>query len=87
MSELWRLEDHICRNCLGRVVSRTAEDGQAIVQCSNCGAEGIGEPSGICCCGIKRGKFDRLRCIRLDRPIHGVAAQIVVTEVDESGGR
>jgi hypothetical protein len=87
MAEVWRIEDHCCRACLGRVASRIADDGQTIVQCSNCGAEGIGATAAICCCGIRRGKFDRLRCIRLDRPPPGVMAQVVVSEVDESGGR
>jgi hypothetical protein len=83
---LWEQIDHVCRVCLGRVGARRADTG-TVVRCWSCGAESIGEPSTICCCGIKRGKFDRIRCVRLERPIPGVAAEIVVTEVDESGGR
>jgi hypothetical protein len=83
MAELYRLEDHCCRACLGRVASRLADDGRSIVQCSNCGAQAVGEPAAICCCGIRRGKFGRLRCIRLDQPLPGVMAQVVVSEVDD----
>ncbi len=79
----WRFEDHVCAQCLGRIVSRVAEDGQRIMQCSNCGAEGVGDPPVICACGIRRGKFDRLRCVRLEHRIEGVAAEVVVSEVDD----
>lgn len=50
----------------------------------NCGLEAVGEPAEICACGIRRGPYDRLRCIRLEQRLPGVLSQIVVTEVDDS---
>jgi ribosomal protein L37AE/L43A len=78
----WRLENHVCRRCLGRIVSRIAEDGQAIVRCSNCGFDAAGDPAAICCCGIKRGSFDKLRCVRLEKPLAGITAEVVATETE-----
>jgi len=77
---LWRVEDHVCQRCLGRVLSRQADDGGMICRCSNCGAEAAGEPAVICCCGIRRGRYDRLRCVRLDRSVPGITAEVVVAE-------
>jgi len=78
---LWRIEDHVCRECLGRVVSRQAEDGQVIVRCSNCGNQATGKPAAICACGIRRGNYAGLRCTRIERPIPGLLAEIAITEV------
>ena len=89
MAELWRVEDHACARCLGRVLTRQADDGGTISRCSNCGAEAVGEPAAICCCGIRRGKYDRLRCVRLEQPMPGILAEVVVVEADGAapGGR
>jgi hypothetical protein len=64
------------------VASRKADDGRPVVRCSSCGFEAVGEPAAICACGIRRGKYDKLRCVRLDEPIPGVLAQVVVAEVE-----
>jgi hypothetical protein len=77
----WRFEDHVCRQCLGRVVSRQAEDGQTVVRCSNCGTQAMGEPSATCACGIRGGNYAGLRCARVERAIPGLPAEIAVTEV------
>ncbi len=82
MADLWRLEDHACRACLGRVVSRTGDDGLTIARCSSCGLESVGTHREICCCGAVRGSYARLRCVRRERPLPGVQAEIVVSEVD-----
>jgi hypothetical protein len=65
----WRLEPHVCRQCLGRVVSRQAEDGKAIVRCSNCGAQAVGEPAAMCCCWIRRDTYSGFRRVRSERPV------------------
>jgi hypothetical protein len=77
---LWRLEDHVCAGCVGRVLARQTDDGQTVVRCSNCGREVIGDPPTICACGVTKGKYARLRCVRLDRPIPGVDSEIVAAE-------
>lgn len=35
----WRLTDHVCRVCFGRVLERRDADGRRIVRCANCGSE------------------------------------------------
>ena len=81
---LWRVEDHACARCLGRVLSRQTDDGGIIIRCSNCGAEAVGETAAICCCGIRRGRFDRLRCVRLEKPMPGISAEVVVVEAADA---
>ena len=43
----WTITDHVCRQCLGRVLQRGT-----VFRCAMCGAEGQGEPAAICACGI-----------------------------------
>jgi len=68
---------------LGRVLTRQADDGGMTCRCSNCGAEAVGAPAAICACGIRRGNYDRLRCVRLDRPVPGITAEVVVIEAND----
>jgi hypothetical protein len=78
---LWKIEDHACRECLGRVLSRRGDDGEAIVRCACCGAQGVGEPAAICACGISAGRYASLRCTKLERLISGIDSEVVVSEV------
>lgn len=59
--EDWRLEDHVCRVCFSRIVSREIdEDGKRRYHCTNCGLEADGhKPSALCACGakIRKGKW------------------------------
>jgi hypothetical protein len=82
MSEgyLWAIEDHACRECLGRVLSRLGNDGGVAVRCACCGAQGVGEPAAICACGLSAGGYAGLRCTRLERPVPGIDSEIVATE-------
>lgn len=51
----FRLEPHICRGCLSRLVSRAVpgQPGRLYV-CTNCGVELVGAaPDAACCCGTK----------------------------------
>jgi hypothetical protein len=61
MSDLWRLHDHVCARCLGRVGESDGE-----FRCTSCGASCTGSPAGICACGVRlRGAMKRdagLRC-------------------------
>ncbi len=41
------LEPHVCRHCMGRIVSR----GDTFL-CSGCGQSCTGRPAGICGCGL-----------------------------------
>jgi hypothetical protein len=83
----WDITDHACRRCLGRILSRHTDGGETVVECANCGLTAVGDPATICGCGMKRGKYAQLRCVRLDRPVPGVAAQVVVMEVEQPAER
>ncbi|MBB3017638.1 hypothetical protein FHR70_000678 [Microvirga lupini] len=54
----WRLEQHCCRNCFGRIASIKHPDGGRTYQCTNCGLEGHGhKPDVVCSCGTKLRKY------------------------------
>jgi len=68
---LWRIEDHVCSRCFGRVLSRPAGTGVNVYRCADCGLSATGRSARvICSCGIKlRGTTDMgIRCIRNERP-------------------
>ncbi|EBJ6658726.1 hypothetical protein D0Q53_20800 [Salmonella enterica] len=89
----WRIEDHICRKCFGRVVSHPDAE-QTRYRCTNCGYEVTGDSvAAICCCGIKYKKGGRkgsknvapidagIRCIRNPNPTTEFCCEIVASEV------
>lgn len=64
---LWRIEDHVCSACFGRVLSRPAGGGVSVYRCSDCGLSATGRTTRvICSCGMKlRGSTDMgIRCMR-----------------------
>jgi ribosomal protein L37AE/L43A len=75
--DAWTLEDHVCRSCFGRLVSRPLDSGLSQYQCSNCGLVREGHSAEVlCACGMKVRKSLRnamtgntlidagIRCIR-----------------------
>lgn len=50
MADRWRLTDHCCRVCFGRVLRH--EDGHRL-RCAECGAEGEGPVESMCFCGVE----------------------------------
>lgn len=71
----WKVTDHVCRHCLGRVLN----DGCSY-RCSNCGASEE-RLTDLCCCGatLKNGKNAGLRCTRNHHKTPDCPAEIVVT--------
>ena len=62
----WEIENHLCRRCLGRVLSKPdVKTGGRVYRCSNCGIEGRGKIDNLCCCGVKiNGRRDAvIRCV------------------------
>lgn len=53
--DVWALEQHICRSCFGRLVSRPGDvDGWRVYLCTNCGIEASALAAAqVCCCGTK----------------------------------
>jgi hypothetical protein len=71
MSESFRIEPHVCADCMGRVLSRDLPDMGGVAatsyRCADCGVEREGtSPAVICMCGFKvRGRTNLvLRCER-----------------------
>ena len=75
----WRLEDHLCQKCLGRLLSGK-KMGVIFVKCSNCGEVTKGKiVTDICICAAKTpsGKDAGIKCQKTT----AVDAFSVVTEV------
>lgn len=90
---LWELENHCCRVCFSRIISREADSqddfGGRVYRCSNCGAEAIGtKPAVICACGMKVRKGGKhsatfadagLRCHVNQNPNPSLPSEIVAS--------
>lgn len=100
VSGLWGFTDHVCRECLDRIMLRL--DGPLAGQlhrCSGCGAEANGNVEWLCACGAQyrnhpkvstklRGKNMGFRCIKNPKRSGDFPAEIVVqptTETDNGG--
>lgn len=79
----WRLTEHICRVCFGRVLSRT--DGiRNFYRCSNCGVEREGKTeAAICTCGVrlKTGADAGLRCVKNEQPTAEFPSEVIAEQV------
>lgn len=52
---IWRIEQHVCRVCFGRILSRASErEGARVYRCADCGAQIEGAAARVLCsCGTK----------------------------------
>lgn len=78
---LWRLLNHCCRHCTGRLLE--SEDG-AVIRCSECGKEVEGpDHKKLCRCGERvGGKNAGLRCIQNPSVTPEIPFEIVVKQVE-----
>ncbi len=77
----WTVVDHACRHCGGRVLVRLHKGRQVASRCAECGAEGDGDHSTVCCCGEDLGALGRaLECFRNPNVSREVPYQILVRE-------
>lgn len=80
----WHLEDHVCRRCFGRLVSKPAHGGHRLYRCTNCGFEAEGGCSSVvCACGLKtkQGKDLGVRCVPNDQRSAEAPSEIVARQV------
>lgn len=91
----WALEQHICRACFGRLVSRAADaPGWRVYQCTNCGTQASAQAAAsVCCCGTKLRKATAsgrsgaalidagIRCMPNDNPTPDFPSLIIAAEV------
>jgi hypothetical protein len=83
-ASFWKIEQHACRICFGRILSRKQADGTVISRCSECGTEVDGKPEKLCCCGVKLngGKNAGLRCKENPNKTPEAPAEIIVGKVE-----
>jgi len=78
---LFRVTDHVCKACFGRILERELPDGTVVSRCADCEARADGPASAICACGaLPKGFRTRLVCIKNPRPREEAPSEIVVAE-------
>jgi len=81
----YKITEHCCRVCFGRVLMRETFDHRRLYRCANCGVEreGRGETA-ICCCGIKLkgGRDAGIRCEVNAERTPEFPSEIIATQVD-----
>lgn len=83
---LWKLTDHCCRVCFGRVLVRETFDMRKVYRCANCGVEREGRDSRvICSCGLRllMGQTGLLRCERNTSKTPEFPSEIVAGAVNK----
>lgn len=77
----WRVADHACRFCFGRVLERVSKGNIVEVRCAECGQHSLGGPEEICCCGTDCGVLGwALECFKNPNISAEVPQQIMVRE-------
>lgn len=79
----WRVTDHVCRICLGRILTRQTSDGGLESRCAECGALESGGHESLCVCGatLRDGRDAGLRCVPNPERRPEVPAEIIVAHV------
>jgi len=76
----WKITDHVCRICFGRVLARGTQ-----ARCADCGTEVEGGHRHLCWCGAKLrdGKDARLRCKRNTEITPELPMEVIVVCIDK----
>ena len=81
----YRLTNHVCRICFGRVLERDIADDKLTFKCSNCGTETVSaNVHSLCCCGMKlrNSKDAGVRCLISPNQRPEMPSEIVAMQVD-----
>ncbi|RKP44716.1 hypothetical protein [Pararobbsia silviterrae] len=77
----WRLADHCCRYCFGRVLEQVAKGVVIEVRCAECGQRAAGGAELLCCCGADCGELGQLLvCVKNPCVTPEVPHEILVRE-------
>ena len=66
-NDKWRLEDHVCAVCFGRILSIASDkEGERVYRCADCAMEKPGSSTRVlCACGVKlKAKSVGIRCVK-----------------------
>lgn len=82
-SGLWAITDHLCRECLGRLVVRMDGPEDGAYRCTVCGAGTTDAVETLCACGgrLKEGEDLGMRCVRNPKRTYEFPHEIVVARV------
>jgi hypothetical protein len=83
VEDAWNLTEHVCRECLGRIVVRAGCRIKKIHRCASCGLEAAGPVEKICACGcrLKEGSDVVYQCVPNSNPSPGFPVEITVAPV------
>jgi len=64
-TETWIVVDHLCSNCMGRLLKRRISPTVTEVRCAKCDARAIGSELELCWCGVNVGRHGKIfECIK-----------------------
>jgi hypothetical protein len=80
----YQLIDHVCKHCMGRLLTRQIDDSNLKtleIKCADCGASAVGNHEKICCCGIDAGSYNKpFECVVNPQATPEFPSQIIVRE-------
>jgi hypothetical protein len=74
---MWKVVDHACSLCSGRLLATRKPDGREIVRCAECGTERTGDHQALCWCGTDTG----FRCARNPAQTAEVSTEIIIIPI------
>lgn len=81
----WKLTNHCCRICFGRVLKRRLSPSLSEVVCSICDATARGDEPSLCWCGVEVGaKGKILECFLNPKPRPELPPIVLVRERQHS---
>lgn len=88
--QCWSVLDHVCRVCLGRILTTTGADGQRHYRCADCGSVAVNRVENLCACGatLRTGGSAGLRCVpNPERGTPEAPPEVVVRYVGVTTGK
>ena len=81
----WKVTDHVCKLCLGRVLEGQRKDGTWATRCADCEARAEGRYDEVCCCGaaLPNGRHAGLACVRNEAITRENPSEVAVIYVGE----
>jgi hypothetical protein len=77
---MWKLTDHACSLCFGRVLERASQGPGPRYRCAECGHTAEAAVEAMCCCGVKVGSKSGLECVKNPARSAHAPQEVVVRE-------
>lgn len=79
--EYWAVSTHVCKNCMGKLLTRRVSPTVNECMCSECGARSYGSITTMCWCGVSAGQYGAIfECVINPDPKPSLPNLILVQE-------